>query len=311
MVHHLRPDRPAARAKARGPPGGTADRLSPPVKNSRPQIVGIVNVTADSFSDGGRYLRPEAAVAHARALAAAGADVIEIGAASSHPDSARVSAGTEIDRLEPVLEALAQDGLALSIDSDQPAVQVHCLARGVAYLNDIHGFGEPSVYPALAAAGCGLILMHSIEASGPATRRDLPVEQVQAGMDAFFEARIASLVAAGIERERLILDPGMGFFLGATPAPSLAVLRSLPALRARFGLPVMLCVSRKSFLGALVDREVEARGPATLAAELVAAQRGVDFIRTHDVAALRDALVVAEALDALPTCGDAPQRGGA
>jgi dihydropteroate synthase type 2 len=271
------------------------------MRKSRPQIVGIVNVTADSFSDGGRFLQPADAIAHARALAAAGADVIELGAASSHPDSAAVSAEVEIERLEPILGALADDGLAISIDSDQPAVQAYCLERGVAYLNDIHGFPDPSLHSALAAAKCGLVVMHSIQAAGRATRRDARVDDVRAGVQVFFEERIAELVAAGVSRDRLILDPGMGFFLGSTPAPSIAVLNALPELRARFGLPVMVCVSRKSFLGALVDRPTLERGPATLAAELVAAQRGVDFIRTHDVAALRDALTIAHALSALPT----------
>ena len=270
------------------------------MKNQRPQIVGVVNLTTDSFSDGGRYLRSADAIAHARALAEAGADIVELGAASSHPDAASVSSDAEIERLDPVLDVLLADGLAISIDSDQPAVQAHCLARGVAYLNDIHGFADPALHRVLAEAGCGLVVMHAIQPSGHATRVEADAEVVLRGIDAFFVARIEALVGAGVARERLILDPGMGFFLGSTPAPSLAVMRRLPELRDRFGLPLMVCVSRKSFLGALVDRPVGERGPATLAAELIAAQRGVDFIRTHDVKALRDALTVGRALDGIP-----------
>jgi len=261
-----------------------------------PLILGVVNVTPDSFSDGGRYLKPEAAIAHARALVAEGADAIDVGAASSNPDSEPVLAAEEIRRLSPVVEALRSDRVPVSIDSFSTSVQAWALERNVDYLNDIQGFDDPSLYPALARASCRLILMHSIQRRGKATREERSASQVIEAIGAFFAERIARLESASIARTRMILDPGMGFFLGSNPEPSVAVLRGLRGLRERFGLPVLVSVSRKSFLGSLTGREAGDRGPATLAAELFAASQGVDYIRTHDVGALRDALRVTRAL---------------
>ena len=135
-----------------------------------PRIVGIVNITEDSFSDGGRYLDPAAAVAHARRLLADGADVIELGPAASHPDSAPVSAAEERRRLAPVLEQLAADGVPVSVDSFRPETLRFAVSAGAAYLNDIHGFGDPGLYPVLAASQCRLVVMHAVQAAGPATR---------------------------------------------------------------------------------------------------------------------------------------------
>jgi dihydropteroate synthase type 2 len=262
----------------------------------KPAILGIVNATPDSFSDGGRFLDPERAAKHARELVASGADAIDLGAASSHPDARPVPPDEEIARLAPVLDALVAEGVDVSVDSFSPEVQLFALARGARYLNDIRGFPEPALYPALARTSAQLVVMHSIQ-RGPATRAGSDPATLLADIDAFFAARIAALEAAGVARERLILDPGMGFFVGRGAEPSLRVLRAVPALRARFGLPVLVSVSRKSFLGALTGAEVHARGAATLAAELFAAQRGADYIRTHDVRALCDGLAVLRALE--------------
>lgn len=263
----------------------------------RPLIVGIVNITADSFSDGGRFLDPAAAIAHAAALAADGADIVELGAAASNVASGRVLPGEEIRRLEPVIAALAGRGTPLSIDTCEPAVQRFAIARGARYLNDIQGLPDPALYPELAAAECRLVVMHAVQQTGPARRLDLAGDEVWRRIEAFFAERIPVLERAGIARERLILDPGMGFFLSSRAEASLRALIGLPRLKARFGLPVMVSVSRKSFLAALTGRESPAaRGPATLAAELYAAAHGADYIRTHDPGALRDALDVTEAL---------------
>jgi dihydropteroate synthase type 2 len=267
---------------------------------TRPLIVGIVNITADSFSDGGRFLEPGAAIAHARALAGGGADIIEFGAAASNVAAEPVAPEEEIRRLTPVIGALAGSGIPLSIDTFQPEVQRFAIAHGVDYLNDIRGFPGPDLYPELTEATCRLVVMHAIDAGGGrAQRHDLAPEEVWQNIEEFFADRLARLKQAGIARERLILDPGMGFFLSTRADASLRVLAQLPRLKQAFGLPVMISVSRKSFLAAITGREAPTdRGPASLAAELYAAAHGADLIRTHNPAALRDALIVTTALKA-------------
>src|SRR5690606_8741732 len=188
--------------------------------SERPLIFGIVNITPDSFSDGGRYFAADAALAHARKLMREGADVIDLGPASSNPNAAPVSAEEEIRRLAPVVEALAGEGIPLSVDSFRSETQAFALAQGAAWLNDIQGFAEESFYPVLAKSKARLIVMHSIQRQGNADRRAAPEGDIVQHICAFFEARIAALEAAGIARERLILDPGMGFFLGPKPETS-------------------------------------------------------------------------------------------
>ncbi|EON4477559.1 TPA: sulfonamide-resistant dihydropteroate synthase Sul2 [Klebsiella pneumoniae] len=258
-------------------------------------IFGIVNITSDSFSDGGRYLAPDAAIAQARKLMAEGADVIDLGPASSNPDAAPVSSDTEIARIAPVLDALKADGIPVSLDSYQPATQAYALSRVVAYLNDIRGFPDAAFYPQLAKSSAKLVVMHSVQ-DGQADRREAPAGDIMDHIAAFFDARIAALTGAGIKRNRLVLDPGMGFFLGAAPETSLSVLARFDELRLRFDLPVLLSVSRKSFLRALTGRGPGDVGAATLAAELAAAAGGADFIRTHEPRPLRDGLAVLAAL---------------
>lgn len=262
-----------------------------------PLLVGIVNITADSFSDGGRFLDPGAAIAHASRLAAEGADIVELGAAASNVAAGSVPPDEEIARLDPVLKALAEDGTPLAVDTYSAETQRFALARGVSYLNDIRGFPDPSVHPALKAASCRLVVMHAAGGIGRAEPLDLAPAELWRRIKAFFTERIAILEHAGIARERLILDPGMGLFLSKRPEASVYVLARVGQLKELFGLPVMISVSRKSFLGAITGREAPgARGPATLAAELFAATLGADYIRTHDPAALRDALTVTAAL---------------
>ena len=260
--------------------------------SARPLIFGIVNITPDSFSDGGRYFAADAAIAHARKLAAEGADVIDLGPASSNPDAEPVPPEEEIRRLAPVVEALAAEGIALSVDSFRPETQAFALAHGAAYLNDIRGFADPSFYPSLAASEARLVLMHSIQREGNADRRETPEGDIVQHICAFFEERLAALESAGIARGRLILDPGMGFFLGPRPETSFEVLARTAEIRDRFGLPVFISVSRKSFLRAVTGRAPGEAGAATLAAELLAVQAGASFIRTHEPRPLADALAV-------------------
>ena len=272
-----------------------------------PRIVGIVNITTDSFSDGGRYLSPRAALAHARRLRADGADIIELGPAASHPDSTPVTAAEEQRRLTPVLEQLAADGIPVSVDSFRPETMRFAISGGAAVLNDIHGFGDPGMYPGLAASRCRLIVMHAVQAAGPATRVATDPGTVWAGIGRFFARRLAALQSAGIGRDRLIIDPGLGYFLGSSPEPSLTALAGIRELKDTFGVPVLVSPSRKSFLRALTGADIAHSAPATLAAEIFAAWQGVDYIRTHDVAAARAALTV---LAAVTRQADAVTSGG-
>jgi dihydropteroate synthase type 2 len=263
----------------------------------RPRIFGILNITEDSFSDGGRHLDPTAAIAAARRLAAAGAAAIDLGAAASNIAAKPVPAEEEIRRLAPVVAALRADGIAVSVDSFATETQRFALAQQVDFLNDIQGFPDPDLYPDLAAAQCRLIVMHAVQGRGRARRVPVAAAEIWPRIETFFAARLAALEAAGIARNRLVLDPGMGFFLSSDPKASLLVLTEIDRLKRAFGLPVMISVSRKSFLAALTGRGAPAAlGPATLAAELYAAANGADYIRTHDPSALRDGLTVTEAL---------------
>jgi len=256
------------------------------------KILGILNITSDSFSDGGRYLEPGAALFHAQAMAQSGADIIDIGAASSNPFAQPVAPEVEIARLAAVVPELKAKGLSLSIDSFAIEVQRWALAQGVDYLNDIHGFPDAALHPELAKAGCKLIVMHMVQERGVAVRTEVPSAEIFDRVTAFFDARLEALTDAGIARERLILDPGMGQFVGTDPENSMILLRRLPELKARYGLPLLVSVSRKGFLRKLVNRPALEAGAASLAAELFADANGADYIRTHTPGALRDGLKI-------------------
>jgi dihydropteroate synthase type 2 len=263
------------------------------------KIFGILNITEDSFSDGGKFLEARAALAHGEALLKDGADSLDIGAASSNPDAKPVAPETEIARLASVVPALKAKGASISVDSFVPQVQRWALAQSADYLNDIHGFAEPSLYSDLADAKARLIVMHAIQGQGIATRADVPPGEIFARTVSFFEKRILALIGAGIARERLILDPGMGFFVGSDPENSLTLLRRLPELKDRFGLPLLVSVSRKSFLRRIVGQSDAASLPvlaASLAAELFAAAQGADYLRTHAPGPLAAALKARSAL---------------
>jgi dihydropteroate synthase type 2 len=262
------------------------------------RIVGIVNLTEDSFSDGGRYLDPEPALVHARALRADGADVVELGPASSRPEAVAVPADEEQRRLEPVLDALIAERIPVGVDTWQPGTQRWAIRRGAQMINDIRGFPDPALHPVLAGADCTLVVMHSLTGGARATRERADPATIVERAASFLARRVATLEAAGVSRERLVVDPGMGLFLGSDPEASVAVLRAVSELHRRLALPVLISSSRKSFLADLSGRrELGGRAAATLAAELFAARAGAAWIRTHEVAALRDALRVTAALD--------------
>jgi dihydropteroate synthase type 2 len=261
-----------------------------------PVLLGIVNVTEDSFSDGGAYLSADAALAHARVLAERGADFIDLGAAASNPRAKPVPPETEIARLAPLVDALKRDGIKTSIDSFSPVTQRWALSHGVDCLNDIHGFRRPDIYADLAQSKAKLIVMHAVRNDGPARRDDETPADLFERIIGFFQSRIAALTGAGVDNGRLILDPGMGLFLGNNREASFMVLQRISDLKQAFGLPVLVSVSRKSFLRPK-GRPAADAGAATLAAELYAAAHGADYIRTHDPLALRDGLFVVQALE--------------
>lgn len=237
------------------------------------------------------------AIDSARDMLANGANVIDIGPAASHPDSLPVSPEEEIHRLSPILSALESQIERVSIDSFQTKTQRYGLRRGVGFLNDIQGFADASIYSELADAKCKLIVMHSAQRGGVATRAGhLGPHDAMDEIFRFFDSRIAALTRAGVDRERLILDPGMGFFLSPNAEASLQVLSELPTLKAEFGLPLLVSVSRKSFIAATTGLPTEQLGPASIACELYAIASGANYVRTHHPAHLSSANTIWSAL---------------
>lgn len=255
---------------------------------ARPVIMGIVNVTPDSFSDGGRFFAPEAALAQARKLAADGADIIDVGAESTRPGHTPLSADEEWARLAPLLDALvAQSGVPVSIDTYKAQTARRALAAGVTVINDIWGLQrDPDMAPTIAEAGAGVVVMHN--------RADVsPQIDIVSDMLAFFEDSLNIAAAAGLPESRVILDPGVGF--GKTREQDFAALRAVPEL-LRFGRPVLIGVSRKRLFGALLGAEVDARLIATVAANLIAAMQGARVFRVHDAAEHKAAFAVLDTL---------------
>jgi len=267
----------------------------------RPLLVGVVNVTPDSFSDGGRFLDPDRAVAHALELASEGADLLDLGAESTRPgggvygEGARpVPAGEEIDRLLPVLERLRPlTRLPLSVDTRKAEVARAALAAGADLVNDVSALGDPAMAALVAAAGCPIVLMHSRGELGT-MQRGIRFEDVVAEVKAELAAVAARAVSAGIERDRIVLDPGLGF--GKRGDQNRELLRRLPEIVA-LGFPVLVGASRKSFLGELSGAPPSDRLPESLAAAAVATRGGAAFLRVHDVAATRRFLAGLAALD--------------
>jgi dihydropteroate synthase len=259
----------------------------------RPLIMGVVNVTPDSFSDGGQYLDAARAIAHAQALIEEGADILDLGGESTRPGAAPVDAEEELARVLPVIDALRDGPVPLSIDTWKPAVMREALLRGVSMVNDINALQAPGALEAVRESACGVCLMH--KQGDPQTMQQAPhYEDVVAEVDAFLRARVRACEQAGVSRDRLLVDPGFGF--GKTLQHNLALLRALPAL-AENQVPLLAGLSRKSMLGSITGRSVEHRLAGSIAAAVLAAQRGAAVLRVHDVAATRDALLVLRAVD--------------
>lgn len=257
-------------------------------------IMGIVNVTPDSFSDGGRYLSAEAAVAHALALAAEGADLLDIGGESTRPGAAPVGEAEELARVLPVFSRLAgRVNVPLSIDTQKPAVARAAVGAGASIVNDTAAHrAAPEMWELVATTGAGYVCMHS--RGTPQTMQAAPrYDDVVGELRAFFGERLRSLAQAGVRAEQVVLDVGIGF--GKTWEHNLQLLARLDYFRS-LERPLLLGVSRKSFIGKLLGVDVAARLPASLACAAWATQRGVEIVRTHDVAATRQAVRMTEAL---------------
>ncbi|KAF0812585.1 Dihydropteroate synthase [Andreprevotia sp. IGB-42] len=259
----------------------------------RPLVMGIVNITPDSFSDGGRHATTAAAIAHARRLVADGADMLDIGGESTRPGAAFVPADEEMARVLPVLAALQPLGVPLSIDTRKPAVMHAALQAGVDLVNDITALEGQGALAMLAQSPAAVCLMHM--QGEPQTMQAAPqYDDVVAEVTAYLAARRNAALAAGIASDRIVLDPGFGF--GKNLAHNAALFRALPATIAQLGCPQLIGVSRKRMLGDITGQPVEARLPASIAAALLAAQAGAAILRVHDVKETVDALKVLRAL---------------
>ncbi|MBK1726113.1 dihydropteroate synthase [Halorhodospira neutriphila] len=258
----------------------------------RPRVMGVLNVTPDSFSDGGRFLEAGSARAQARRMVEEGADLIDIGGESSRPGAEPVSAEEEIARVVPVIEALADEvAVPLSVDTCKPQVMRAAVAAGAGMVNDIQALQAPGALAEAAALEVPICLMHM--QGEPRTMQQRPhYDDVAAEVAGFLRARAEAAEAAGVPRERLVLDPGFGF--GKTLAHNYQLLRRLDAV-VELGLPVLVGISRKSMVGRLLERGVEERLAGSLAAAAVATFQGAAIVRTHDVAATADAVRVAAA----------------
>lgn len=258
-----------------------------------PAVMGILNVTPDSFSDGGRYDNPNIALRQAATMADEGAGIIDVGGESTRPGAADVGVQEELDRVIPVIEAIRGiSDVLISVDTSKPEVMRAAVAAGAAMINDVRALQEEGALAAAAELQVPVCIMHM--QGQPRSMQESPrYDDVVADVAAFLDARIDTCVRAGIPEELLIVDPGFGF--GKTHAHNLRLLANLGQLAVR-GRPLLVGVSRKSTLGALTERDVDQRMPASVAAAVIAVMQGAGIIRAHDVAATVDALRVVKAV---------------
>ena len=262
------------------------------------RVMGILNVTPDSFSDGGRFLEPAAAIEHGRALLAEGADIVDVGGESTRPGAREVSAQEELARVRPVVEALAAEsgnrGAVISVDTSKASVAAAALEAGASFVNDVTALrGDAGMAGVVAASGAECCLMHML--GDPRTmQRDPRYEDVVSEVKSFLEERLAFAVREGVREQQVLLDPGIGF--GKTVAHNLQLLARLDEL-VSIGRPIVVGTSRKSFLARLTTRPSEPRErlAGTLATSVLAYERGASVLRVHDVAPAREALEVAAA----------------
>ncbi|GGE67984.1 dihydropteroate synthase [Massilia psychrophila] len=257
-----------------------------------PLVMGILNVTPDSFSDGGRYQALEFAISKAEEMAFEGADLIDIGGETTRPGAAPLPLDEELRRVMPALYALRGLGKPLSVDTYKTEVMREAIIAGADMINDVNGFRAPGAIEAVAASDCALCVMHM--QSTPATMQQSPVyTDVVAEVIAFLRGRIDAMLAAGIARNRICVDPGFGF--GKTTEHNYALLRATSRIESELGLPVLAGLSRKSMIGAVTGRPVGQRLAGSLAGALAAVAHGAKIVRVHDVAETVDALKVWQA----------------
>ena len=254
-----------------------------------PAVMGILNVTPDSFSDGGHFHSTEAAIVHAQQMANAGAAIIDIGGESTRPGAQEVSEQEEIDRVVPVIEAVrSRIDQPISVDTSKPGVMRAAVAAGAAMINDVRALQTDGALTAAVELRRPVCLMH-MQGQPRNMQQDPQYGDVVADVSAFLRDRVAQCVEAGLGEEMLVVDPGFGF--GKTPEDNIELLANLRQLLA-IGPPILIGVSRKSTLGRITGREVDERLPASLAAAVMAVERGAQIIRAHDVAETVDALRV-------------------
>jgi dihydropteroate synthase len=265
------------------------DMLGPLLAKERTLFMGVLNVTPDSFSDGGRFLDPQAAIAQAQRLIAEGADIVDIGAESTRPygGAVRVAPEEERARLEPILSEVIALGAPVSIDTLKASIAAWALDLGAAIVNDVWGLQrDPGMARVAAERGVAVIIMHNRDAADPAI-------DIVADVTAFFERSLDIAARAGIARERIVLDPGIGF--GKTPEQSMTCIARLDAWRS-FGLPLLVGASRKRFIHSITPADPMERLGGSLAAHLLAVENGATIVRVHDVAPTVQALAVAAAI---------------
>jgi len=260
---------------------------------SRPHVMGIVNVTPDSFSDGGKYSSTELAVAHAIELVEQGADILDIGGESTRPGATPVSLEDELQRVLPVIEQLAKRvDVPLSIDTYKPEVMRAAIAAGADIVNDVRALQEPHALDIVAASNVGVCLMH-MQGTPQTMQLEPQYDDVVAEVAGFLQSRVQAAQAAGIAAERITLDPGFGF--GKRTVHNIALLQQLPVLQA-LGYPLLVGLSRKSVLGKITGEDVDSRLYASLAASVIATMKGAAIVRVHDVKATAEALKVVAAV---------------
>lgn len=255
--------------------------------------MGVVNITPDSFSDGGKFLDPRAAVEHARRLVEEGADILDLGGESSRPGAEPVALEVERSRVLPVLENVVGLGVPVSVDTAKPALMREAVSAGASMINDVFGLRAPGALQALAAGDAAVCIMHM--QGEPRTMQAHPVyRDVVLEISEFLQERARAAQAAGIAPQRVVIDPGFGF--GKTTEHNLTLIRNLDRLAAA-GYPVLAGLSRKSLFGKIVGRAVAERMPASVAGAMLAVQHGAAIVRVHDVGATRDALLVMRAVE--------------